>query len=482
MGPTIKVTGWAPDFDETQPGIVVDCESMEPSLRGMRAAPSATTVEPGDIGAECFGAALATKLDGTRRLIVGTATKLYEASGGAWLDRSTGTYGATVDNPWEFRQFGDVTIAVNGVNDPQTSTAGTFTSLTAMPVARLVETVAGFVMVANVTDASFAHPDGWWCSKLYDYTDWTPSIASQSANGRLFDTPGAINALRALGGDVVAFKATSMYLGRYVGPPLIWAWQQVPGDVGAFSQQGVVSDGQALFFWGGDNFYRFDGSRPQPIGEAVRRWFQDNASDLYLSRMRGHYDRRRSLVRWYYVPTGQTTLSGCISFNTRTGTWGRADRTVQALVDYVTSSATFDAPGSLGALAYTSTTFNEIYDSPLWTAATQTPAIVADDTIQVLTGVPGASSLTTGVMGDDETYTLLRRVRPRYATAPITATMTHYSAASSGTQMTERQTVIGSDAKFDVTHSARWHKMRFDMTGDVEVTSYALDAVPAGKR
>jgi len=32
-----------------------------------------------------------------------------------------------------------------------------------------------------------------------------------------------------------------MYVGQYVGPDVIWAWQQVPGDVGAFSQGSVAS-------------------------------------------------------------------------------------------------------------------------------------------------------------------------------------------------------------------------------------------------
>jgi hypothetical protein len=376
-----------------------------------------------------------------------------------------------------------VTIAVNGADDPQASTAATFTALAAMPVAKLVETVAGFVMVANISDASWPYSDGWWCSALLHETNWTPDVATQSARSRLVETPGEITALRSLGGDVVAFKVASMYVGRYVGPDAIWTWQRVPGDVGAYSQQGVVSDGTALYWWGGDDFYRFDGSRPQTIGEPVRRWFADAASQAYLYTMLGQYDRSKSLVRWYFTPNGSGAPTQCIVFNTRTGAWGRADREVEAVVQYVTNAVTYDAAGALAAATYNSVAYPQSYNSPLWTAATEIAAVFnASHVMQTLSGVAGSSSLTTGEIGDDDQYLVLRKVRLRHSDAPTSASMTHSYASNPGGTYTTGSTSSVDDGKFDALKSARWHRLRWDFTGDVEVSGYTVDVVPQGTR
>lgn len=475
-----KFLGWAPDGDPTTPGIVTDCEMLEPSIRGMKAAPSAAVTDLPALSAACTGAALVRKLDGTRRLIAGTATGLFEAGSGSWADVSAATY---TGSTWEFAQFGDVTIAVNGADDPQTSSSGTFAAATAIPSASLIAVSSGFVMVANVADASYAHPDGWWCSALYDYTDWTPAIATQSARGRLLDTPGAITALKPLGDVLVAFKERSMYVGQYVGPDVIWAWSAVPGDVGSASSRGVVSDGTALYFWGGDDFYRFDGSRPQPIGEAVKRWFAENSDPQYLYLMAGSYDRAQGVIRWHFVPASGTTPTKCIVLNPKTGQWGRADRSIEALVDYVSGGFTYDSGPWVSPLTYDTIGTLPSYDSPFWLARSEFPAIFdTTHTLRSLSGVAGSSSLTTGDIGDDDTYSLLRRVRPRYSTSPASASLTAYYKQGAGDDLTTGDTVSADDGKFDVLQSARWHRVKFAWTGAVEVSGMTADLQAEGER
>ena len=472
--------GWAPDADATTPGILVDVEMMEPSPRGMKAAPSAVVTDLPALAAACKGAALITQLDGTKRLFAGTEAALYEAGSGAWTDRTSSAY-TTGDGKWRFAQFGDVTIAVNGTDDPQTSSSGAFSALTAMPVASLVATAAGFVVVANITDVAYPHADGWWCSALYDHTNWTPAIATQSARARLLDTPGPIKALRALGSLLVAYKERSMYLGQYVGPDVIWAWQPVPGEVGAFSQEGVVSDGSAHYWWGGDDFYRFDGSRPQPIGKLVRKWFAQNSDPAYLFKMAGDYDRASGLIRWYFVAPGETEPTRCIALDTRSGQWGRADRNVEALVDYVSASITYDSAGVLASVTYDTLAISQSFDSPYWLARSELPAVIDDShTLLSLSGVPGDSSLTTGDLGDDDTHTLMRRVRLRYADRPDTAQVTAYHKSDG--DLIEGETVTEDSGKFDVLQSDLWHRLRFDFTGSVEVSGMNADLQPDGAR
>ncbi|MCD6674842.1 MAG: hypothetical protein LT106_18570 [Burkholderiaceae bacterium] len=475
--------GYMPDADPTKPGVITDCSMMEPSTRGMKSAPGANNAGLPALASACQGAALAVKLDGTKRLFAATQTKLWEAGASSWADVSkSGSYTGAPDARWNAVQFGDVTIATNGVDPVQASSSGAFADLAGAPKCRLMETCEGFVIAANLTDAAYPHADGWWCSALYDHTNWTPAIATQSARARLLDSPGAINALRALGSTLVAFKARSMYRGQYVGPDVIWAWDQVPGDVGAFSQSGVISDGSALYWWGGDDFYRYDGTRPAPIGADVKRWFAQSASQQYLHKMLGHYDRAAGLARWYFVPSGQTEPAACVVLNTRTGRWGRADRAVQALVDYVSAGLAYDTPGILAGVTYDTTAWGQSFDSPFWLAASESPAIIdSARVLRTLTAVSAASSITTGDVGDDEVRSLLSAARLRFVDAPNSASMTNYWMDESGETPVIDQTVPGGP-KFDVLRSAFWHRLRFDFAGNVEVSAFRGSFSPDGAR
>jgi hypothetical protein len=219
------------------------------------------------------------------------------------------------------------------------------------------------------------------------------------------------------------------------------------------------------------------------IGGPVRRWFQTNAAQGYLYKILGHYDRSRGLVRWYVPQIGSTTPDACIVYHPLSNRWGRADRAVEATVDAVASGITYNVPGPMAGATFDSTAYPQTYDSSSWTAAVENAAVVdSAHVVQLLTGVSTASALVSGAIGDDDTYSLLRRARVRYADGPATASMTAYTAATTGDAFTERSTVAAVDGKFDTMQSARWHKLRFDWTGDTEVIGYAADIVPQGVR
>ena len=96
-----KLLGFLPDVEDTTPGVMTGCTNMIPSENGMKAAPSA--VAPTGVPAladTCIGSATVTKLDDTRRIFAGTTSKLYELSGGSWVDVSTGSYTGGVDSRW----------------------------------------------------------------------------------------------------------------------------------------------------------------------------------------------------------------------------------------------------------------------------------------------------------------------------------------------------------------------------------------------
>ena len=133
--------GFAPDVESTTPGVLVDCAQLIPFESGMEAAPGLTVpTGVGALAAECRGAAVITKLDGTRRVMAGTATALYELVSTTWTDRSAATYTGSGDTRWSFTQFGDATIAANRTDTIQRTTSGSFAAISGAPKAKIVFT------------------------------------------------------------------------------------------------------------------------------------------------------------------------------------------------------------------------------------------------------------------------------------------------------------------------------------------------------
>ncbi|USE79482.1 hypothetical protein NDR89_23105 [Cupriavidus gilardii] len=480
-----KLIGFAPDLDTTTPGVLVDCAMMVPGTKGMRAAPSPVNAGLPALSAPAVGAALVTRLDNAKRFFVGTSTKLYERVGVTWDDVSRASpYTAIVDGHWRFAQFGNASLATNGADPIQASISGDFADISGAPRAMIIETTQGFVFAFNTIDGTYGQrPDAWWCSGIYDHTIWTPAIATQCATGRLLDSPGEIRAARALGADMVAYKERSMYIGRYQGPPVVWGWELVPGEIGATNQECVVSIGTAHVFIGWDNFYIFDGTRPQAIGDSVKTWFFRDLNASYRYRILGQHDPVNGLVYWYYPSNASSdgSIDSCIVYNYRRNQWGRANRSIQVAIEYSSTQITYDG---LGNLYSTYDNLPQIpYDSPFWLASSPVPAVIdSTNTVVQMTGGGADSSMTTGDFGDDWQYTTLRNVRIRCAQDPATGACQTYQHSTLGSPLLLGVSSILDDGKFDVLCSDRYHRVRMDFTGDVEVIGYDPDLVPDGFR
>jgi hypothetical protein len=305
-----------------------------------------------------------------------TATAIYEGSGGAWTDRSrVGGYSGTQRQ--RFCVFGNTVLNTNRSEVIGQATAGgSFADIAGAPQAAIIVSVNGFVMAFDTTDATYGdRPDGWWSSGIRDETTWTPSAATQAANGRLLDSPGRILAGAALGNDVVAYKATSMYLGSYVGPPLIWTWRRIPGDIGCAGAESVVVVDSRHFFVGPDDFFVYDGTVPQPMNAPVKEWFFSQINKSYRANIVGTVDSARSLVYWFYPSTASTTgaLDSVLVYNIRTQQWGKQALSVTVPLSYTSGATTYDGLGTPYA------TYDDLpdiaFDSPFW---------LADSTVQAV--------------------------------------------------------------------------------------------------
>jgi hypothetical protein len=476
-GVFIPFMGFTPSVDPTRPGAVLDCKNVVPTTRGLRGAPSPIPFGNPAFPSAITGAATCELLNGTYRTFAGNATDLYEIIGSS-NNNVSATAGAYTGgaNPWRFVQFGNATVATNGSDLLQQSiSSGAFSAITGSPKANILEVVQGFVFALGTTDSTNgSRPHGWWCSGLYDQTQWTPSQSTQCANGIIVDQPGPITAGRALGSNIIVYKAQSMFYGTYQGPPVIWAMNLISPIVGTPCQECVVPVGARHLFLGTDKqVYEFDGQLPVPIGDEVHEWLSSTWSSAHQSNVQSYYDQSNSLVYWYFVSVNSSsgTIDTCLVYNHRTGKFGRADLAIQAAVMTVSGQITWSGMGSLPGVSTWSTLPQVPYNSSYWTASSPRQGVIdSTNTTQSLSGATQTAYVTTGWLGDDYNYIDYLGFVPRFSQMPATCTGIANTTPQLGAQSTT-QWPLGSyyDGELAADFSARYCQVQLTFGGSFEL-------------
>ncbi len=473
----IELIGFSPDVEPTTPGAIMDCQNLIPDPRGMRAAPSPADAGLDALASACRGAAVTKNLTGNSRLFAGTASALSELSGTAWNSVGTG-YTLGSDDVWRFASFGNDALAVAPSVALLRSTGGSFSAVSGAPAAKIVVIAQGFVMLLNHGTT----PDGWKCSGYLDVTTWTPSISTQSNEGRLTEGQGSITAGLRMGDTVIAYKERGIFVGVYVGGDVVWQWTMPVGDVGCVGVEAVADTPRGHVFVGSDNVYLFDGHRAQPIGDQIRQWWIDNSSAQFRYRTKLMWDRDNAIVWMFYPSTASTgDCDRCMAFHVPSGRWGVADVTAQAVLNYTSPGLTYDSGASLGYTYDTGPAFS--YDSPFWLASKSNPAFFGtDNKIKSLTGIPGDSWFVTGDLGDESQWSYLSAVRVRWSRQPTSATCAGYTKDSSGADSVPASSGAFDGSKFPMRQTGRFHRVRVNMSGDGRLSGVDLSLQPAGVR
>lgn len=469
-----------PDADPSLPDVVTGLYNCIPSLKGYAGSPSPVSAGFTGMSGSAFYGASVQLLAGQVRTFAGTATDIYELTGTSWTSRRTG-YNATSEIGWSMCQFGDVTVAANGADAIQYAigSGSDFTDISGAPSAAIVTTVSpGFVMAFDTDDGVDELHDGWWCSALRDYSDWTPSATTQAANGRLLDSPGSINAGLALGDGVAAYKQRSIYYGQYVGGDIIWAWSRVAGNAGCVGKNAVVDAGGVHYFVGVDNLWMYDGSQPTAIGDGIKEWFFGTVDNARMYRIQAVYDRARSHV-WFFCPTPDSdALSFAIVYNITTKRWGYVAQECSTAFAYQQSGVTMDTlPGTFGGLP------DIPYDSPYWQGGAGSMLSIINGTdLSTMSGATGTSIITSGDYGDDDRYTTLRKCRVHWTQEPQTCDVQNFYKHGSGIAWTAGVASTVYDHKADFLQSARWHRLQLIMWGNHDTTAIKPELVTNGTR
>lgn len=482
----IPLVGFAPDIDPMTQGIFVDCESTIPFDGGFKGAPSAVSVGASALPSTAVGAAILTDLSNAQKLYAGTLTKLYTLTGTSWTDVSRGaSYSLGTEDRWSFVQYGNTALAATITAKIQRSTGAAFSDIASAPQAAILEQSLGFALAFNTVDATYGtNPDGWWCSAYLDETDWTPALSTQATRGRLIGGAGPITAAKRFGDDIAVYKGRTMFVARYVGSPVVWDFNQVSNDIGCVGISAVTDTLIGHIFVGQDNVYLYDGTTPRPLDgtQVIRSWLFRDINPTYQYRTALLYDRTSYTVHLYYVSAASSgAIDSCVVYHLLRKQWGRANRAIEAVVNYVTPSITYDVGSSLVTTYDTGPMIP--FDSPFWTSGASTPAVF--DTSHVLKTISGActsSSFTTGDVGDEDGYSFCDNLRVRYSLNPTTSAVTGYVKDDEGSLVVTGTSSAVSDGRHNMRQTARFHRFKAEQTGDWSATAYRPSLKPAGRR
>lgn len=340
---------WLPDLpDHLNPGALSakNCIAGVASYRGFKGLSAFTNA----LDNACLGAFSLKSKAGTIFNFASDVAKLYELTDVTWDNVSkAGGYAAI---RWEFARFGDRVIAVDIADQAQFFDLGSSTLFADLPEdtgnapnARHVGVIRDFLVFGNVDDG-VARPNRVTWSGFNNSQQWAPSAATQAGSQDLKAEGGDV--MRIVGGDVgIIFQESAITRMAYVGPPVIFRFDDLERSRGTVASDSVAWNGSQVFYYAEDGFYMMDmrtGGPSVPIGaNRVDQFFKDNAATDEIVNMVSVINRPENLVMWSFKSSGSSPINDrMLMYNWESDRWSNAEVDVQQLVESHTEGLTLD--------------------------------------------------------------------------------------------------------------------------------------------
>lgn len=359
----LAVGDWAPDMpDLGSNGITA--ENVIPWPGAYKSFPSVVEQSTA-VNARAQGGYFARDNTGNVYNFAGTVSKLYQQAVGSsnYVDSTRsvgGAYATGTLDWWEMAQWGNTVIAVNGVDDPQviTLSGANFAALGGSPpAARHIAVIRDFVVLGNIDDGT-PYPNRVHWSGINNSASWAISASTQSDIQDLQGDGGWVQ--KIVGGEYgLVFQERAVWKMTYVGSPVIFQFDMIERNRGAFAPQGVIGWGNMVFFLADDGFYVIVGGSPAiPIGAGkVDTTFLSDLRTAFAYRIVSAIDPTNKLVMWFYPGSGSTdgTCNKCIIYNWAVKRWSLVTGlAIEAVMRWAATGYSLDSldslSGSLDAL------------------------------------------------------------------------------------------------------------------------------------
>lgn len=475
-----------PDLSST----AVTAQNVIPWPRAYKSFPQ-TVVQSNALNARCQGGYFARDTVGNLYNFAGTTSKLYVQSPGSssYVDAtrsSGGAYATAIQDWWEMTQWGSTVIAVNGVDATQVITLGgsNFAALAGSPPkARHITTIKDFVVLGNIDDGT-PYPNRVRWSAINNSTDWTVSASTQADYQDLQGDGGWVQ--KVVGGEYgLVFQERAVWKMTYVGSPVIFQFDLIERNRGAFAPQGVIGWGNMVFFLAEDGFYEIIGGSPaMPIGAGkVDTTFLTDLRTAYAYRINAMIDPTNKTVMWAYPGQGSSdgTCNKIMVYNWAVKRWARVvDVTLEAFIRWAATGYSLD---TLDSVSSSLDALPDSLDSRAWVGGAQNlAAFQTDHKAYTFTGTAMDATVDTGEAQLSSGRSETSWARPLVdGNAASVALRTRNRLADSGSY--GLAVAQNSDGYCHIRSNARYHAGRITTTGAFNfIQGIELAFSPGGER
>ena len=426
----------------------------------------------------------------------GDATKLYQMDSSlVFQDKSKagGYNNSTTENArdfWAFTQFGSNIIATNFADNIQKFTEGTssaFSDLVSLK-AKYIAVIRDFVVAGYTNESGTVYNQRVKWSGINDSSTWTPSQATQSGFQDIVGSHGNIQAI--VGGESagVIFMEKAIYRMSYVGVPLVFQFDKIADNLGAFAPKSVASYGNMVFFLAQDGFYKLTGGQQlTPIGNARvdNFFFEDLSSNL--DGITSAVDPNNSIVVWSYRGSGATgtTNNKLLIYNYAVDKWSTGsgqdlEFIASASQEAFTTLESLDVLGDLDNLPKSLDSYfykEGIVGLAGFNSANKFGKFIANSL--------SATVDTTEFEGAENKRSTLINCRPIVdGTTNTTVTVTPITRNSQLDTITVGDAVSTNDSgTCPLRSTSRYHRVRVNVTGNFNTMSGVdIEARPEGGR
>jgi hypothetical protein len=217
------------------------------------------------------------------------------------------TYSVAHNDTWEFVQWGQTMLATNGTDPLQQISLGAahFVAVGGgAPTGRHISVINNFAVLGNVSDSALGVTRVRW-SALNNVGSWTPDATTLADFQDLPTEGGWVQ--KIVGGEQggYVFQERKIWAMNFVGSPLIFQFNPVHQNIGAFAPQSVINYGNLVYFLAADGFYEFNGTTINPIGQGkVDRTFFADLDSTNIANIRVAIWPQQKIVMWAYPGLG----------------------------------------------------------------------------------------------------------------------------------------------------------------------------------
>lgn len=163
-------------------------------------------------------------------------------------------------------------------------------------------------------------------------TDWTATTENQAGDFTLTGS-GQIMAARRGRSETLIWTDVDLYVMRFIGGLLVYAFQQVGSGCGLAARRAVgVAGGQA--FWLSDNgFFTYNESTVQALPCEVHDYVFGDINRVQRSKIACEMRTSFNEVTWYYPSAASTENDRYVTYNYATGAWSIGHLARTAAVD-----------------------------------------------------------------------------------------------------------------------------------------------------